>query len=252
MEGYCGKTKEGKWVCFKCMKPDHTFRDKVNYTTHINSNTHKERNGEKVKTNLDLLQEANDRIKYLENKLEKAYAEIKELKLEKEVEDRVRREQPKHIEPPALCIPHNEVIEPNKKQKRSKEGNPEKYLEEVYPNPKNIFREIEMFLTNNEEGTISEILSNVSCEDSIKPELIQLIEYCKGSIFSVNNKQYFFAFTYKKWVDCDIDYSIVTDKFIPLIDHLIVLHKETYNSRLNKRDIIDTMFIPLTKKIWVL
>jgi hypothetical protein len=258
MEEYCGKNKEGKWVCYKCKGLDFVFRDSERYKNHLVTINHKQLHGlpfEK-KTRTELLEEKNteleDRIKYLENKLEKANAEIKELKLEKEVEERVKKEQLKHIELPALCIPHNEVIEPTKKQKKSKEGSPEKYLQETYPNPNNVLREIEMFLTNNEEGNISEILSNVSCEESIKPELIRLIEYCKGSLFSVNNKHYYFAFNYKQWVDCDIDMSIVTHKFTPLIDHLIILHRETYNSRLNKRDIIDTMFLPLTKKIWVL
>lgn len=259
MEELCGKSKEGKYYCKACIRPDPYFRDIHNYKVHINSKEHKLKCGlpiEEKKTKTELLQERNaeleERVKYLEGKLEKALAENKELKLEKEIENRIRKEQPKQIQLTQPVIPHNEVIEPDKKPKKSKEGNPEKYLEETYKNPKNIFREIEMYITNNDDGTISEIVSNVSCKDSIKPEIIQLVEYCKGSLFYINNKHYYFAFNYKKWVDCEVEMSIVIPKFIPLIEHLIVLHRDTYGSRLNKKEIIEDILIPQTKKLWCL
>jgi hypothetical protein len=255
MEDICGKNKNGKWVCIKCMGQDHTFRDKVNYTTHINSNTHKEKMGERIKTKEETLIERNTeleaRVKYLEKQIEALRIENKELKLEKQIEERIRREQPK-LQTVEVGIPKNEVIEPKQKKPKLKEGSPERYLEETYKNPKNIFMEIQAYIENNEEGEISEILSNVSCSESIKPEIIQLIEYCKGSIFCINNKHYFFSFPHKQWVGIDIEMSIVIQQFNPLIDQLISLHRETYNSKFSKREIMETIFIPQTNKLWIL
>jgi len=234
MEEYCGKTKEGKWVCYKCMGQDHTFRDKNKYDIHVNNNIHKRNFGEEIKSKKDLLQERNieleARVKYLESKLEKALAENKELKMEKQIEERIRKEQSIIVQQPALSIPQNEIVKPVKIKKKDI-GNPIKYLTETYPSPINMFKEIHNWKNGKDTG-INEILENVT---DIKSELIQIIEYFKGSFFYINEDESY-AHDGKEWSRL-YDNAMIDICFMDIINHLNVLYKEANNTSINGKEV---------------
>lgn len=234
MEEYCGKTKEGKWVCYKCMGPDHTFIDKYKHKLHLNSNTHKRNFGEEIKTKREIeqeeLQEARDRIRYLEKQVEALRLKVKELEIEKEVEERVRKEQPKQIQQPALSIPQNEIVKPVKIKKKDI-GNPIKYLTETYPTPINMFQEIHNWKNGKDTG-INEILENVT---DIKSEVIQIIEYFKGSFFYINEDESY-AHDGKEWSRL-YDNAMIDICFMDIINHLNVLYKEANNISINGKEV---------------
>jgi uncharacterized C2H2 Zn-finger protein len=221
MENFCGKLENGKWVCYKCMGPDHTFRDKNKYTNHINNITHKKKFGEEAKTKKEIEQERNteleERVKYLENKLEKALAEIKELKLEKQIEERIRKEQPKHIVEPALCIPHNEIIEPNKKPKLKTITDPVKYLTNKFQDNKDIIdieQDIDNMIDSNDFSKI-----NLGFKD-LKTDIQSIFVYYtnKNSIFYINKN--FYHCTEDKWKIIEL-YELIVRVF----DYIKLIYK---------------------------
>ena len=234
MEGYCGKLENGKWVCHICNPLTHHFRDEYNYGVHIKGSTHKKKIGEEVKSKKEIinneLEEARDRIRYLEKQLEQARLEIKELKLEKQIEERIRKEQPKHIVEPALCIPHNEIVKPAKIKKKDI-GNPIKYLTETYPIPINIFQEIHNWKNGKDTG-INAILDNVT---DIKSEIIQVIEYFKGSFVYINEEESY-AHDGKEWSRLH-DNSLLEHSFMNIINHLTTLYKEANNTSINQKEV---------------
>jgi hypothetical protein len=244
MEGYCGKLENGKWVCHICNPITHHFRDEYNYGVHIKGSTHKKKIGEEVKSKKEILnnelEEARDRIRYLEKQLEEARLEIKELKLEKQIEERIRKEQPKHIVEPAMCIPHNEIVKPARIKKKDI-GNPIKYLTEIYPNPINIFQEIHNWKNGKDTG-INEILDNVT---DIKSEIIKVIEYFKGSFFYINEEESY-AHDGREWNRL-YDNALLDQCFMFIINHLTALYKEKTNASINAKEVYIETLIQIKK-----
>jgi hypothetical protein len=213
MGEFCGKTKEGKWVCYKCMGLDHMFRDKNKYDIHINNISHKKNFGEEVKTKKELeqeeLQQARDRIRYLEKQVEALRLKVKELEIEKQVEERVRAEQPK-IQTVEVGIPQNEVVEVKPKKPKLKTiTDPVKYLTNKFQEDDTIIdieQDIDNMLDSNDFSKIK--LGFKDLQRDIQSVFVYYTN--RNNLFHINKNFYYYG--EYKWRTIEI-YELINRVF---------------------------------------
>ena len=249
-EKFCGKNRNGKWVCRLCNGEDHTFRDEGNFKIHINGGTHKKNCGMEIKTKSVLKDEEINSLKGEIESLKKqldevskllieSRAEVKYLKTEKKTPPVIQlKEQQVIPQVTQLVIPKNEVVKVSKEEKERKPRKKmsiEKFyewIEKEYPpgdrlsfcNFIGIDDTAEIY--NDDNYPIYFTMTNPK---TIKPELDKIINNIEGSIYWVPDLDTFFMIAGRKFWTHMIDPEQDIIMYFKLIIHnLVQNHRETF------------------------